>query len=194
MTESKKADSSKADSSKGRPTPKRREATQKRQALAPLKTKQEKKRSREETKAARIAARAAYMRGDESALPARDRGPAKKFVRDYIDSRRSIGEYFLPIIFVVLLLTMIPTGTSTNSEGLPKVPLTQVISIAIMYAVLLVSVLDGIRLSRKIKKAVEAKFPGTPLKGLGMYGWLRSTQMRRMRAPKPQVTAGTKIN
>ena len=63
-----------------------------------------------------------------------------------------------------------------------------------MYAVLLVSVLDGIRLSRKIKKAVEAKFPGTPLKGLGMYGWLRSTQMRRMRAPKPQVTAGTKIN
>lgn len=194
MTESKKADSSKADSSKGRPTPKRREATQKRQALAPLKTKQEKKRSREETKAARIAARAAYMRGDESALPARDRGPAKKFVRDYIDSRRSIGEYFLPIIFVVLLLTMIPTGTSTNAEGLPKVPLTQVISIAIMYAVLLVSVLDGIRLSRKIKKAVETKFPGTPLKGLGMYGWLRSTQMRRMRAPKPQVAAGTKIN
>ena len=194
MTESNKAESNKADSSKGRPTPKRREATQKHQALAPLKTKQEKKRSREETKAARIAARAAYMRGDESALPARDRGPAKRFVRDYIDSRRSIGEYFLPIIFVVLLLTMIPTGTSTNSEGLPKVPLTQVISIAIMYAVLLVSVLDGIRLSRKIKKAVEAKFPGTPLKGLGMYGWLRSTQMRRMRAPKPQVTAGTKIN
>jgi hypothetical protein len=89
---------------------------------------------------------------------------------------------------------MIPTGTSTNAEGLPKVPLTQVISIGIMYAVLLVSVLDGIRLSRKIKKAVETKFPGTPLKGLGMYGWLRSTQMRRMRAPKPQVTAGTKIN
>ena len=194
MTDSKNADSQEAESSKGRPTPKRREATQKRQALAPLKTKQEKKRSREETKAARIAARAAYMRGDENALPARDRGPAKKFVRDYIDSRRSIGEYFLPIIFVVLILTMIPTGTSTNSEGLPKVPLTQVISIAIMYAVLLVSVLDGIRLSRKIKKAVEAKFPGTPLKGLGMYGWLRSTQMRRMRAPKPQVTAGTKIN
>jgi hypothetical protein len=188
MTESSKAEK------KGRPTPKRSEATQKHHSLAPIKTKEEKRRAKEAAKAARIAARAAYMRGDESALPARDRGPARKFVRDYIDSRRSIGEYFLPIIFVVLILTMIPTGTSTNSEGLPKVPLTQVISIAIMYAVLLVSVLDGIRLSRKIKKAVEAKFPGTPLKGLGMYGWLRSTQMRRMRAPKPQVTAGTKIN
>ncbi len=188
MTESNKPEK------KGRPTPKRSEATQKRLSLAPIKTKAEKQRAKEAAKAARIAARAAYMRGDESALPARDRGPARKFVRDYIDSRRSIGEYFLPIIFVVLILTMIPTGTSTNAEGLPKVPLTQVISIAIMYAVLLVSVLDGIRLSRKIKKAVEAKFPGTPLKGLGMYGWLRSTQMRRMRAPKPQVTAGTKIN
>lgn len=178
---------------KGRPTPKRSEATQKRHALAPIKGKVEKKRSREEQKAARIAARAAYMRGDENALPLRDRGPVKRFVRDYIDSRRSVGEYFLPIIFVVLLLTMIPTKTTKNAEGLPQVPMTQVISIAIMYSVLLISILDGLRLSRKIRKLVTAKFPGTPTKGLGMYGWLRSTQMRRMRAPKPQVRAGDKI-
>jgi hypothetical protein len=178
---------------KGRPTPKRSEATQKRHALAPIKGKVEKKRSREEQKAARIAARAAYMRGDESALPLRDRGPVKRFVRDYIDSRRSVGEYFLPIIFVVLLLTMIPTKTTKNAEGLPQVPMTQVISIAVMYSVLLISILDGLRLSRKIRKLVTAKFPGTPTKGLGMYGWLRSTQMRRMRAPKPQVKAGDKI-
>ena len=88
---------------KGRPTPKRSEATQKRQTLAPIKGKENKKRAREEAKAARIAARAAYMRGDESALPLRDRGPVKRYVRDFIDSRRSIGEYFLPIIFVVLV-------------------------------------------------------------------------------------------
>ena len=187
-------ESSKADSKKGRPTPKRREATQKHHSLAPIKTKEEKKRARDAAKSARIAARAAYMRGDESALPARDRGPSRKFVRDYVDSRRSVGEFFLPIIFVVLILTMIPTSTTKNDEGLPQVPMTQVISIAIMYSVLLVSVLDGIRLSRKIKKAVEAKFPGTSTKGLGMYGWLRSTQMRRMRAPKPQVKAGAKVN
>ena len=187
-------EANKAESKKGRPTPKRREATQKHHSLAPIKTKEEKKRAREAAKSARTAARAAYMRGDESALPARDRGPARKFVRDYVDSRRSVGEFFLPIIFVVLILTMIPTGTTKNAEGLPQVPMTQVISIGIMYSVLLVSVLDGIRLSRKIKKAVSAKFPGTSLKGLGMYGWLRSTQMRRMRAPKPQVKAGAKIN
>jgi hypothetical protein len=71
--------------------------------------------------------------------------------------------------------------------------MTQVISIAIMYSVLVISVLDGVRLNRKIKKAVAARYPGTALRGLGMYGWLRSTQMRRMRTPKPQVKAGTKI-
>lgn len=180
-------------SKKGRPTPKRSEATQKRQTLAPIKGKENKKRAREEAKAARIAARAAYMRGDESALPLRDRGPVKRYVRDFIDSRRSIGEYFLPIIFVVLLLTMIPTKTTTNAEGLPQVPMTQVISIGIMYTVLLISILDGIRLNRKIKKLVLAKFPDASTKGLGMYGFLRSTQMRRMRAPKPQVKAGDKI-
>jgi hypothetical protein len=62
-----------------------------------------------------------------------------------------------------------------------------------MYSVLIVSVLDGIILTRKIRKAVSARFPDTPVKGLGMYGWLRSTQMRRMRTPKPQVKAGEKI-
>ena len=182
------------ESKKGRPTPKRREATQKHHSLAPIKTKEEKKRAKEAAKAARIAARAAYMRGDESALPARDKGPVKKFVRDYIDSRRSIGEYFLPVIFVVLLLTLIPTKTTTNADGLQQIPLTQILSIVIMYAVLLISVLDGVRLNRKIKKVVGAKFPDAPLRGLGMYGWLRSTQMRRMRTPKPSRKAGEKIN
>jgi hypothetical protein len=181
-------------SKKGRPTPKRRDATSKHHALAPVVTKEEKKRAREAAKLARTAAREAYMRGDENALPARDRGPARKFVRDYVDSRRSVGEFFLPIIFVVLVLTMIPTSTTKNAEGLPQVPMTQVISIAIMYTVLIISVLDGVRLNRKIKKAVAAKFPGTALRGLGMYGWLRSTQMRRMRTPKPQVKAGEKIS
>jgi hypothetical protein len=88
---------------------------------------------------------------------------------------------------------MIPTKTTTNAEGLPQVPMTQVISIGIMYTVLLISILDGLRLRRKIRKLVEAKFPDAPTKGLGMYGWLRSTQMRRMRAPKPQVKAGDKV-
>jgi hypothetical protein len=63
-----------------------------------------------------------------------------------------------------------------------------------MYSVLLVSILDGFLLSRKIKAEVRERFPDKSTKGLGLYGWLRSTQMRRMRAPKPQVKAGQPFN
>ncbi|MEN9736202.1 MAG: hypothetical protein RL129_912, partial [Actinomycetota bacterium] len=46
---------------------------------------------------------------------------------------------------------------------------------------------------RRIRKLVNQKFPGASTKGLGMYGWLRSTQMRRLRAPAPQVKRGDSI-
>ena len=97
----------------------------------------------------------------------------------------------MPIIFLVLLLTLIPTSATVGDNK--GIPITQLLSIGVMYSVLIVSVIDGFVLTRKIRKAVSARFPDTPVKGLGMYGWLRSTQMRRMRTPKPQVKAGAKI-
>jgi hypothetical protein len=170
--------------SKGRPTPKRKEAESKRKvsSLAPLVTKDQKRASKSVARQNRVAQREAYLRGDEAALPLRDRGPARRFVRNYVDSRRSTGEYFLPTIFVVLVLTLFP------------VPAVQLGAIALMYAMLIIAVLDGIVLSKKIRKAVEAQFPGTATKGLGMYAWLRSTQMRRLRAPHPQVSVNKKKN
>jgi len=169
---------------KGRPTPKRKEAESKRKvsSLAPVVTKDQKRASKALARQSRVAQRAAYLRGDESALPARDRGPARRYVRDFVDSRRSTGEYFLPIIFVVLILTLIP------------LPAVQIGAVALMYAVLILAVIDGFFLSRKIRKAIAIKFPGTSTKGLGMYAWLRSTQMRRLRAPHPQVKVGDSID
>ena len=169
---------------KGRPTPKRKEAESKRKvsSLAPIITKDQKRASKAQGRNDRNAQRAAYLRGDESALPLRDRGPARRFVRNYVDSRRSTGEYFLPVIFAVLVLTLF------------QVPAIQLGAIALMYAMLLIAVIDGILLSKKIRKAVEEQFPGTNTKGLGMYAWLRSTQMRRLRAPHPQVTISKKKN
>jgi hypothetical protein len=168
---------------KGRPTPKRRDAESARKTftLAPAHSKEEKARQKAAARAARVAQRAAYLRGDENALPLRDRGPVKKFVRNYVDSRRSIGEFFLPIIGVVLIISLFPYALSA------------VIGVVLMYTVLFASIVDGILLSRKIKREVTARFPSESLKGIGMYGWLRSTQMRRMRAPKPGVSAGDKI-
>ncbi|MFZ4108289.1 MAG: DUF3043 domain-containing protein [Candidatus Planktophila sp.] len=169
---------------KGRPTPKRKDSESKRivSSLAPVVTKDQKRAAKVAARADRVASRTAYLRGDENALPARDRGPERRFVRNYVDSRRSIGEYFLPIIFVVLILTLIPVAA------------VQFAAIAVMYLVLLIAVIDGIFLSRKIRSLVSEKFPSATTKGLGMYAWLRSTQMRRLRAPKPQVNVGDKTN
>jgi hypothetical protein len=167
---------------KGRPTPKRKEAESKRKvsSLAPIVSKEQKRAAKALARQDRVAQRAAYMRGDESALPLRDRGPARRFVRNYVDSRRSTGEYFLPTIFVVLVLTLVQSKV------------IQLGAIALMYAMLLIAVVDGILLTRKIRKEVTAQFPGTDTKGLGMYAWLRSTQMRRLRAPLPQVKVSKK--
>jgi Flp pilus assembly protein TadB len=160
---------------KGRPTPSRKDAESKRKVstLAPAIGKEAKKREKDLARERRLAAREAYLRGDENALPLRDRGPVRRYVRDEVDARRSIGEYFLPIIFVVLLFSVVPNMT------------VNVIAIILMYTVLLIAVVDGFFLSRKLKKQIAEKFPDANPKGLGMYGWLRSTQMRRLRAPKP---------
>jgi Flp pilus assembly protein TadB len=160
---------------KGRPTPSRKDAESKRKVstLAPVVGREAKKREKDLARERRMAAREAYMRGDENALPMRDRGPVRRFVRDEIDARRSIGEFFMPIIFVVLIFSVVPNAT------------VNVLAILLMYAVLLYAVVDGFFVSRKLKKQIAQKFPGENTKGLGMYGWLRSTQMRRLRAPKP---------
>jgi Flp pilus assembly protein TadB len=165
-------------SKKGRPTPSRKDAESKRKVstLAPVVGKENKKREKALARDRRIAAREAYMRGDENALPIRDRGPVRRFVRDEVDARRSVGEFFMPIIFIVLLLSVVPNMT------------VNVIAIILMYTVLLYAVVDGFFLSRKLKKQIAAKFPDANTKGLGMYGWLRSTQMRRLRAPKPAAS------
>ena len=168
---------------KGRATPKRKdaEARLKVNSLAPSVSKEAKARDRALEKSRRIEGRAAFMRGDENALPARDRGAARKWVRNYIDSRRTIGEYFLPTIMIVLVLTAIPV------KGV------QLLAILFMYGAMLYSLFSAFFIGRKIKKLVAEKFPNEPLKGIGIYGWLRSTQMRRMRAPAPQVKRGDSI-
>ena len=168
---------------KNRPTPKRREVEKMKAPprLAPAATKEAKKFQKQQARVQRARQRDAYLRGEESALPPRDRGPVRRFVRDYVDSRRTAGEFFLPVIIIVLVLTVVP------------IPFVYLASIFLMYGILFFSVLNGLFLGRKVKKEIRNRFPEANLKGLSMYAWLRSTQMRRLRAPLPQVKRGAKI-
>jgi len=162
---------------KGKPTPKRKEAQAKLKVspLSPTASKEAKKTLKAQARVRRLEARAAYMRGEESALPVKDKGPARRFVRNYVDERKSVTEYFLVFIMFILFLTVIPS------------PAVQLGAIVLMYSAMLWVAIDGFLLSRRVKKLVAEKFPDQPTKGLGLYGWMRSTQLRRLRAPAPQV-------
>ncbi len=168
---------------KGRPTPKRSEVEARRRmkALAPANTKEAKAVQRDAAKQARRTQRAAYLRGDERAMPARDRGPARRYARETVDSRRNVGEYFLPVVLVVLALSAVPN---------PKIRLGATI---FMYLLLASAIVDGFLLSRHIKKEVEKRFPAQSTKGLRMYAWLRSTQLRRLRTPPATTARRTKL-
>ena len=172
-----------AENKKNKATPKRKESQSKIKvnSITAPKSKADKSADRAAMRIARANARAAYMRGEENALPPRDKGPVRRYVRNYVDSRRTIGEYFLPTIMLVLILTLIPVRE------------VQLFAILFMYSVMFYAIISGLFFTRRIRKLVNEKFPDESTKGLGMYGWLRSTQMRRLRAPAPQVKRGDQI-
>ncbi len=161
---------------KGRATPKRKDAQAKRvvNSLAPAKNKGERKAQKENSRLHRAQARGAYMRGDENALPNRDRGPIRKYVRDLVDARRSVGEYFLPMLIFVLIVSRITS--------------LQVVAVLLMYFIMISAIVDWYVLRGKVRREVLSKFPESSTKGLGMYAWSRSTQLRRLRAPRPNTS------
>jgi hypothetical protein len=126
------------------------------------------------------ARREAMRRGDDSALTARDRGPARRFARDYVDSRRSVVGLFVPIALPVILL-----GYS-HVKGL-----TLVANFG-LYAFVLGSIIDSARMTRAIRKQVALRYPNEPTKGIGLYAIMRAMQFRRIRMPGPRVARGAK--
>jgi Protein of unknown function (DUF3043) len=171
------------DVGKGRPTPKRRDAEQRRrQAVrAPRDRKEAYRRTRERTRQERIAARQALMTGEEKNLPPRDRGPVRRLARNYVDSRRSAAEFFLPVALVVLLATFV------------RNEVVYTIGVLLWLVLLAVVVIDSVLLTRGLRKALTERFPNEETKGATSYALLRSLQIRRLRLPKPQVKPGATI-
>jgi hypothetical protein len=164
---------------KGRPTPSRkeREAARKR-PLVPNDRKQASREHREKVNASRNRARIGMANGEERYLPQRDRGPQKKWVRDYVDARISIGEFLIPVMFVVIILTFIPS------------PETQTLSILALWAFFLVAVLDSTLLGFIVRRKLTARFGADAVEKVRWYAAMRSLQLRLLRLPKPQVKRG----
>ena len=171
---------------KNRPTPSRRdqEAARKR-PLVPTDRKAAARSSREASKIARAKQRAALLSGDEAALPARDRGPVKRFIRDAVDARWNVGEFMLPVMVLVLVLTLL---TSYLPPGLVVLP------ILLVYGLVAAGFLDVFLMWRRIKAKIIVRFGEAPPRGSAMYAVMRAFQMRRSRLPRPQVARGFKTD
>lgn len=172
-----------APSGKGRPTPTRKEAEARNKR--PLVPADRRAAAREERARARVQRDLEYQamrNGDERHMPARDRGPVRRYVRDYVDARWNLGEFFLPLAAVFLVLQFVTAATA------PELALG---SLLLLYVYILAAVVDGWLMWRGLKKRLVAKFgePALP-RGLTMYAVLRAFQVRPSRLPKPQVKHG----
>ncbi|MFJ2861627.1 DUF3043 domain-containing protein [Kitasatospora sp. NPDC087314] len=167
---------------KGRPTPKRSEAEANRRnrVTVPKDRKEAARQARERMRSEREKQRTALLEGDERHLPARDKGPVRKFARDYMDSRWSLAEFFLPAAVVILVLSII------------KVPAIQLLSTLLFLLFFVLVILDFVRLGFGLRKQLAERFAGQNTRGTVAYGLMRILQMRRLRLPKPQVRRGEK--
>lgn len=163
---------------KGRPTPSRREreAARKR-PLVPNDRKEAQKAARAKMNEARDRARIGMANGEERYLPTRDKGPQKKFIRDYVDARYGVGEFMIPVMFIVIILSFIPT--------------LDVYAILALWAFFLIAIMDATILGFLVKRRLAEKFGATKVeKGVRWYAAMRSLQLRILRLPKPQVKRG----
>lgn len=178
MTEEDQTAGKSATEGKGRPTPKRRdqEAANRRPLIADDRkvAKQQNKRAVAEERARM---RQALETGEEKYLPPRDKGPQRRYVRDYIDARWGIGEWLIIGVLIFLGLSFVPT------------PTMQVASTIGMLTFVFLVIFEGFYVGYQVKKRLEAKF-GVMEPGARWYAAMRATQMRRMRLPRPQVKRG----
>ncbi|MET9217963.1 DUF3043 domain-containing protein [Streptomyces sp. NPDC088197] len=166
---------------KGRPTPKRSEAqSQRRKAVtAPTDRKAATRQARDARRTEMAKQRQALAGGDERYLPVRDKGPVRKFTRDYVDSRFRVAEFFLPVAVLILVMSIIGS--------------LQSLSLLLWLVVIVAIVVDSFVTAFRLRQQLRKRLPDKSHKGAVAYGLMRTLQMRRLRLPKPQVQRGDQL-
>lgn len=173
---------------KAKPTPKRSVAQGARGPVPPPPTTQREamKRSRGDKDARRAAAAERRQRmadGDDRVLLPRDRGPVRAYVRDVVDAKRNLVGLFMPMAILIFVALFLP---------MPQVQQIATLACTVLLALMLI---EGIVNGMSIVKKVRAKFPEASDRGvsLGWYAFVRGSQIRKLRVPKPRVKPGAKI-
>ena len=170
--------SDEATSGKGRRTPTRAEQEAARRRPLVPDTKEAKAQARADLRQRQERQRIGMANGEEKYLPVRDRGPQRKFVRDFVDAGWHAGELLMPLMLVVILVSLVQNTAIVYY------------SFVALWVFILFVVGDMIITGARVKKLATAKFGDRTEKGLRWYAAMRTVQMRFMRLPKPQVKRG----
>lgn len=164
---------------KGQPTPtrKEREAARKRPLVSNDRA-AAKKANRAAMAAQRERARIGMERGEERYLPMRDRGPQKRYVRDYVDARFSVGELMIPFMVLLIVASFIPV---------PEATFYGFIAIWVFFGV---AVLDCVVIGFILTKRLAERYGADKVEKVRWYAAMRAMQLRRLRLPKPMVKRG----
>jgi hypothetical protein len=185
-----------AEAGKGRPTPKRSEAESNRyrtltgsttSGRGPVKapdprrklTPEEKSKVRED----RAKQMQAMRRGEDWALGPRDRGPAKKLARDYVDAHRRPMEFYMYALIVLILALFAGRSSSAINSYMQD----------FLIAIIVVIAVDAYLLRRSVIKLVNERLPNESTRGLGFYAIMRGLQLRRFRTPATRLKPGDKF-
>ncbi|WP_370287600.1 DUF3043 domain-containing protein [Nocardioides sp.] len=173
---------------KGRPTPTRKEAEAAAKARAKAAASGKKTRGRRTSAGGPSSKeiREGIKRGEEKFLPPSDRGPVRRFVRDYVDSRFSILGLSIPLMIFTLVLSSIGSAQSTATN-------ISALSLAASYlfsATALAILFGGFALRFRVRRELTRRFPEERLRGTTFYAVRRAMLPRLMRLPKPQYALG----
>lgn len=168
---------------KGAPTPKRRdaEANRRRTMTAPKTRKEAARQMRERNARERKMAEQEAAKGNDRYLPARDRGPAKTLTRDFVDSRRTISQYFMFLSIAIVLIATVP------------VPQVQMLIYYLWVAMMAVVIIEGFLTGRRAKQLVRERLPTESTRGIAMYAAMRALMIRKLRMPKTRVNVGDPV-
>jgi hypothetical protein len=169
---------------KGEATPKRVIAGRRPADAPPMDRREALKRSRQKDRETRTQQREGMMAGDPRYLMTRDKGPERALVRDIVDSRFSVGTYFIVALFLIVF---------GSSPAMPRA--IQAGSNLLLLFMLLAFVVDSVFLCRRVRKLVRERLPKENVRwgALYRYAIMRTLSFRRLRVPKPRVKPGDAI-
>src|SRR5690625_5336409 len=124
------------------------------------------------------------MTGDGSKMRRQHRGREGRLVRDLVDSRRNVAEYFFPIALIFMLVALVmplirPNLYMAMSTGM----------IIVLWGGIALCVIDSLVLRRRLRAQLNEEY-GAVGRGLVGYGVMRGVQSRGVRLPRAQIKHG----